>query len=134
MRLSHARSVPRLPAALSATLTRAVRVLDTFHVIKLGSAAAAAVDDVRRRVQQDTHGHRAEPGTRSTLYGTRRVLRRGAENLTDQAWDRLPTGLDAGDPWRRGSPPRTCDCSARTPDRTQAQEVLCRRILNTEPA
>jgi len=40
--------------ALTAQLPDAVRVLDPFHVVRLG---LACVDDVRR-VQQDTLGHR----------------------------------------------------------------------------
>jgi len=68
--------------ALSATLPHAVRVLDTFHVIELGFTC---VDDVRGRAQQDTHGHRGRTG--DPLYGIRRVLRRGAEHLTDRARD-----------------------------------------------
>ena len=60
-------------AALSAAVPNAMRVLDAFHVVRLGFAA---VDDVRRRVQQQTCGHR---GRRTDpLYGIRRVLRRGA--------------------------------------------------------
>jgi transposase len=78
--------------ALSAGLPDAVRVLDAFHVIKLGFAA---VDDVRRRVQQDSTGHRGRKN--DPLYGIRRVLRRGHENLTAHAWDRLLAGLEAGD-------------------------------------
>jgi transposase len=39
--------------ALSTSLPQAVRVLDAFHVTRLGFAA---VDDVRRRVQQDSTG------------------------------------------------------------------------------
>lgn len=78
--------------ALSAALPDATRVLDCFHVVKLGFTC---LDDVRRRVQQDTHGHRGQAG--DPLYGIRRVLRRGAEHLTDRAWDRLLTGGEAGD-------------------------------------
>jgi len=78
--------------ALSAVLPHAVLVLDRFHVIKL---AFAAVDDVSRSVQQDTHGHRGRSG--DPLYGIRRVLRRGAETLTDRVCQRLVTGLNAGD-------------------------------------
>ena len=37
-------------------------VLDAFHVVKL---ASQVVDDVRRRVQQDTTGHRGPVATRS---------------------------------------------------------------------
>ena len=69
-----------------------MRVLDAFHVVRLGFAA---VDDVRRRVQQQTCGHR---GRRTDpLYGIRRVLRRGAENLSTPAWARLLAGIEAGD-------------------------------------
>ena len=41
--------------ALRTSLPHATRVLDAFHVTRLGFAA---VDDVRRRVQQDDLGHR----------------------------------------------------------------------------
>jgi transposase len=68
------------------------RVLDAFHVTRLGFAA---VDDVRRRVQQESTGHRGRKD--DPLYRIRRVLRRGHEHLTDIAWDRLLTGLDVGD-------------------------------------
>ena len=78
--------------ALRTCLPQATRVLDTFHVTRLGFAA---VDDVRRRVQQQTTGHRGRRD--DPLYRIRRVLRRGADNLTDNAWGRLLAGLDAGD-------------------------------------
>ena len=42
-------------AALTVALPTAVRVLDCFHVTRLGFAA---VDDVRRRVQRVATGHR----------------------------------------------------------------------------
>jgi transposase len=79
-------------AALSAGLPHAVRVLDAFHVVPLGFAA---VDDVRRRVQQHTCGHRRRRD--DPLYGIRRVLRRGAEHLTTTGWARLLAGIEAGD-------------------------------------
>jgi transposase len=78
--------------ALSVSLPNAVRVLDPFHVVRLGFAA---VDDVRRRVQQHTYGHRGRRG--DPLYGIRRVLRRGADTLTPTAWSRLLAGIEAGD-------------------------------------
>ena len=78
--------------ALRTSLPHATRVLDAFHVTRLGFAA---VDDVRRRVQQDDLGHRGRKD--DPLYRIRRVLRRGHEHLTDLAWDRLLTGLDVGD-------------------------------------
>jgi transposase len=42
-------------SALRAALPHAVRVLDAFHVIRLGFAA---VDEVRRRIQRELTGHR----------------------------------------------------------------------------
>jgi transposase len=78
--------------ALRTSLPHAIRVLDAFHVTRLGFAA---VDDVRRRVQQDDLGHRGRKD--DPLYRIRRVLRRGHEHLSDLAWDRLLTGLDVGD-------------------------------------
>jgi transposase len=79
--------------ALRTHLPAAVRVLDAFHVVKLGFDA---VDQVRRRVQQDTFGHRGRAG--DPLYGIRRVLRRGHDHHTDASWTRLLRGLDLGDP------------------------------------
>jgi transposase len=79
--------------ALRTHLPGAVRVLDAFHVIKLGFDA---VDQVRRRVQQETLGHRGRAG--DPLYGIRRVLRRGHDHHSDLSWSRLLRGLALGDP------------------------------------
>ncbi len=79
--------------ALRVELPDAVRVLDAFHVVKL---ANQAVDDVRRRVQQETLGHRGHKA--DPLFEARRLLRKGAENLTDRQRVRLQAALDAGDP------------------------------------
>ena len=79
--------------ALSRHLPGAARVLDPFHVCQL---AIGAVDDVRRRVQQETTGHRGRAG--DPLYGLRRVLRRRHDRLSPHAWQRLEAGLAAGDP------------------------------------
>jgi len=67
-------------------------VLDPFHAIKLGQNT---IDAVRRRVQQDTLGHRGRRG--DPLYGIRRVLLRGAERHTLKSYTHLLTGLAAGD-------------------------------------
>lgn len=78
--------------ALTAALPHAVRVLDAFHVVRLGHAA---VDEVRRRVQQQTlgrRGHRDDP-----LYRARRLLRRGFTTLTDRQWAVLEHALVVGD-------------------------------------
>ena len=69
-----------------------MRVLDPFHVVRLG---LAAVDDVRQRIQQQTYGHRGRAD--DPLYRIRRVLRRGAAHLTDTGWARLMAGMDAVD-------------------------------------
>jgi transposase len=79
--------------ALRSQLPGAIRVLDAFHVTRLG---LAAVDEVRRRVQQQTlhrRGHKHDP-----LYRIRRLLHRAPETLSERAWARLETGLILGDP------------------------------------
>jgi hypothetical protein len=50
-------------AALRAALPHAVRVLDAFHVVRLG---LSAVDEVRRRIQREDTGTAAAATTRST--------------------------------------------------------------------
>ena len=74
-------------------LAHATLVVDPFHAVRL---ANVAIDDVRRRVQQDTCGHRGRKG--DPLYGIRRLLLRGNERLSDHARTRLEVGLAAGDP------------------------------------
>ncbi len=65
--------------AIDDQLDDAVAVLDAFHVVKLGTHA---VDEVRRRVQQEIHGHRGRK--HDPLYGIRMILRCGQERLTDK--------------------------------------------------
>lgn len=79
--------------ALTAQLPDAARVLDPFHVVRLG---LACVDDVRRRVQQEHTGHRGR--ARDPLYDIRRLLRRRRDRLSTKARARLAAGLIAGDP------------------------------------
>ncbi len=76
--------------AIDDKLADATAVLDAFHVVAL---ASKAVDEVRRRVQQDTHGHRGRAG--DPLYGIRNLLRCGAERLTDKQWTRLDAAIAA---------------------------------------
>jgi transposase len=80
-------------AALRTELPQATRVLDAFHVVRLGNQA---VDQVRRRVQQQTLGHRGHK--HDPLFQVRHLLHRGAEHLTDTARARLEAALQAGDP------------------------------------
>ena len=70
--------------ALDDELEDAIAVLDAFHVVKLGTAS---VDEVRRRVQQEIHGHRGRSG--DPLYGVRNILHCGREKLTDRQKSRL---------------------------------------------
>ena len=76
--------------AIDDQLEDAVAVLDAFHIVKLGTAA---VDEVRRRVQQQIHGHRGRKG--DPLYGIRLILRCGAEKLTDRQRARLEKAIAA---------------------------------------
>ncbi len=59
-------------------------VMDPFHVVRL---AGDALDQCRRRVQQDTRGHRGRTG--DPLYSARRTLHTGADLLTDKQKQRL---------------------------------------------
>ena len=70
--------------AIDDQLQDARSVLDAFHVVKL---ATQVVDDVRRRVQQEIHGHRGRKN--DPLYRIRNILRSGRENLTDRQHARL---------------------------------------------
>jgi len=68
----------------------AVAVLDAFHIVKLGTAA---LDEVRRRVQQPIHGHRGRK--HDPLYRIRNILRAGVEHLTDRQQARLEAAFVA---------------------------------------
>ena len=79
-------------SAIDEQLQDATAVLDAFHVVKLGTAV---VDEVRRRVQQTTTGHRGRKG--DPLFGIQTILRAGAENLTDKQQARLARAIEADD-------------------------------------
>ena len=76
--------------AIDDQLADATAVLDAFHVVKLGTQA---VDEVRRRVQQEIHGHRGRKS--DPLYGIRTILRCGQEKLTDRQCARLDRAIAA---------------------------------------
>jgi transposase len=80
-------------SALVAPLSHATVVVDHFHAIRL---ANAVVDQVRRRTQQATLGHRGRKP--DPLYRIRKLLLTAAEQLTSRGWVRLRAGLTAGDP------------------------------------
>jgi transposase len=74
-------------------LPDAVQVADPFHLVR---AAKTAFDDCRRRVQNDTVGHRGRKP--DPLYRARRLLTMAAERLPDERRERLVGLLAAGDP------------------------------------
>ncbi|QGG94176.1 ISL3 family transposase [Actinomarinicola tropica] len=79
--------------AFDTMLPDAGQVADPFHLIKL---ANQRLDEVRRRVQQDTLGHRGRKD--DPLYRSRRLLTRADERLDDKGREKLLGLLDAGDP------------------------------------
>jgi transposase len=70
---------------------------DHFHAVKL---ANLVIDQIRRRVQQATLGHRGRK--HDPLYRIRKLLLTAAEQLTQRGRARLRAGLAAGDPDRPG--------------------------------
>jgi transposase len=80
-------------SALVVSLGHATVVVDHFHAIKL---ANTAVDQVRRRTQQATLGHRGRKP--DPLYRIRKLLLTAAEQLTSRGRVRLRAGLAVGDP------------------------------------
>ena len=79
--------------AFTDALPQARQIADPFHVVRL---ANSTVDDVRRRVQNETTGGR---GTKhDPLYRIRRLLLRAAERVTVRGEAKLRGLLAAGDP------------------------------------
>jgi transposase len=76
--------------ALSRSLSRATITVDVFHAVKL---ANTCIDEVRRRVQRQTLGHRGRKD--DPLFGIRRLLTRGYERLSDRQLARLEIGKRA---------------------------------------
>jgi len=65
-------------------LRAAVEVMDPLHVVGL---AGDSLDEVRRRVQQETTGHRGQKG--DPLYQVRRTLHTGCQLLTERQQQRI---------------------------------------------
>jgi len=82
--LSRTRDNTGFKTATVEELPAATAVMDPFHVVRL---AGDALDRCRRRVQQDTRGHRGRAG--DPLYRARRTLHTGADLLTDRQQERL---------------------------------------------
>jgi len=80
-------------AGLSPHLDHATRVADPFHVVRVGNRC---VDQVRRRVQNETLGHRGRKA--DPLYRIRKLLLAGHERLDERGHQRMLLGLRVGDP------------------------------------
>ena len=78
---------------LAEGLPNARLVVDHFHAVRL---ANQALDEVRRRVQQSTLGHRGRK--HDPLYRARRRLLARHERLSEHAWSRVELLLHASDP------------------------------------
>lgn len=79
--------------AFDTMLPDAGQVADPFHLVKL---ANERLDEVRRRVQNETLGHRGRKD--DPLYRSRRLLTKADERLDDRGRSKLLGLLDAGDP------------------------------------
>ena len=76
--------------AIDDQLQDATSVPGAFHIVKL---AGDALDEVRRRVQQDTTGHRGRKG--DPLYQIRNLLRASRDRLTKRQQERLRAAFTA---------------------------------------
>ncbi|ERH26169.1 transposase [Actinomyces sp. oral taxon 172 str. F0311] len=76
--------------AIDDQLQDTTSVLDAFHIVKL---AGDAPGEVRRRVQQDTLGHRGRKG--DPLYQIRLLLRASRDRLTKRQQERLREAFTA---------------------------------------
>ena len=74
-------------------LPDAVQVADPFHLVRL---AGQKLDEARRRVQNETLGHRGRKP--DPLYRARKLLVLAQERLDDTSQDKLTGLLTAGDP------------------------------------
>lgn len=79
--------------AFDDSLPGATQVADPFHVVKL---ANSKLDECRRRVQNDTLGHRGRKD--DPLYKGRRLLTKAHERLDEKGNAKLLGFLEAGDP------------------------------------
>jgi transposase len=80
-------------AVFDTMLPDAVQVADPFHVVKL---ANSKLDECRRRVQNETLGHRGRKS--DPLYRARRLLTKADERLDEHGRTKLLGLLAAGDP------------------------------------
>ncbi len=84
---------PTYRAVYTVVLPKATQIADHFHVIML---ANRALDEVRRRVQQETLSHRGRK--HDPLYRIRKTLTQAQETLNQDTSERLAHLLALGDP------------------------------------
>lgn len=80
-------------AGLKPHLAHVTRVADPFHVVRV---ANRCLDKIRRRVQNETLGHRGYKD--DPLFKIRKIMLTGAERLDAKGTERMLLGLRAGDP------------------------------------
>ena len=106
----------------------AVAVMDPFHVVRL---AGDALDQCRRRIQQDLHGHRGRAA--DPLYRARRLLHTGQDLLTDKQKQRLDD-LFAGDEHVEVEATwaiyQAMIAAYRNPDRIKGRHLMARLIAS----
>src|SRR5215211_3754722 len=105
-----------------------VAVLDAFHVVRLGTQV---VDQVRRRVQQDTLGHRGYKD--DPLYQIRGLLRHGVEHLTERQQAKISRCLEQGDPAGEVNLAWQCYQQLRSIYHAGAERgrALCQKVLDS---
>jgi len=114
--------------ATTEELPDAVAVMDPFHVVRL---AGDALDQCRRRVQQDLHGHRGRAG--DPLFASRRVLHTGSDLLTDKQHLRLQALFGADEhveveaTWAIY---QAMIAAYRNPDRIKGRHLMARLIAS----
>ncbi|MDA8040725.1 MAG: transposase [Actinomycetota bacterium] len=80
-------------SGLSPHLSHAKAVADPFHVIRVAKRTLVLV---RRRVQNETLGHRGRKD--DPLFRIRKLLLKGEERLDERGREKLLAGLRVGDP------------------------------------
>ena len=90
-------------------LPHARQVADPFHVVRL---ANQRLDEVRRRVQNETLGHRGRKG--DPLYRIRRLLTKAHERLDTHGEDRIQGCLGQETPTEKSATPSDSATSQTT--------------------
>jgi hypothetical protein len=113
------------------TLPEAAQVADPFHLVKL---ANQKLDECRRRVQNETLGHRGRKD--DPLYRARRLLTKAHERLDENGDSKLAGLLAAGDPqgevrmaWHAKEATRDI---YELPDPALAEEYVCELAIDMQ--